>query len=306
MRVQVRRGSAIVCTITNTAKQEPDDRVLSPVLECVVFNDGSPDVAVWGYRNSTAHPVTIRVGNRNRFTPAPQGRGQPTVFEPGRFVGVFSTPFEAESTNLVWSLSGRTATASSGSPRCTATVQLRKVVVPASDPGVFQLRLNGEVVATGGNGTTTEPITVGTGEGTVSETAVPGTSLADYDSSVECTRNGTVEVSVPGTKVDGAVARGRRRRLHVHESQEGSARAASAATSTSSWAATSTSAAPAARASTSASAPRAATSTSAPRASASSLRLRRGRRPRPRCSTSRSPRPPGRRRSSSAGGSRGR
>ena len=51
--VQVLRGSAIVCTITNTAKQKSDDRDVSPVLKCVVFNDGSPDVAVWGYRNRT-------------------------------------------------------------------------------------------------------------------------------------------------------------------------------------------------------------------------------------------------------------
>ena len=42
----------------------------------------------------------------------------------------------------------------------------------------------------------------------MSETAGAGTNLADYDSSVECTRNGKVEVSVKGTKVDGAVANG--------------------------------------------------------------------------------------------------
>lgn len=42
----------------------------------------------------------------------------------------------------------------------------------------------------------------------MSETAGPGTTLADYDSSVVCARNGTVEVSVPGTKVDGAVKPG--------------------------------------------------------------------------------------------------
>jgi Domain of unknown function DUF11 len=42
----------------------------------------------------------------------------------------------------------------------------------------------------------------------VSETAASGTSLGDYQSTVECTRNGKVEVSVKGTKVDGAVANG--------------------------------------------------------------------------------------------------
>ena len=107
LEVQVRRGSAIVCVVTNTAKQEPDERVVSPDLECVVFNEGSPDIAVWGYRNRTDNPVTIPVGDLNRFEPAPRDRRQPTVFEPGRFVGVFQTPFEAGSTTLVWSLSNR-------------------------------------------------------------------------------------------------------------------------------------------------------------------------------------------------------
>ncbi len=114
--VQVGRGSEVVCTITNTAEQKADDRDVSPVLECVVFNDGSPDVAVWGYENRTNNPITIPVGDATASFRRPAGRGQPTVFEPGRVVGVFTTPFEAE-TDLVWSLSGRIATASAGSPR---------------------------------------------------------------------------------------------------------------------------------------------------------------------------------------------
>jgi Prealbumin-like fold domain len=64
------------------------------------------------------------------------------------------------------------------------------------------------VLASGGNGTIAGPYTVGVGEGTVSETAGPGTNLVDYESTVTCTRNGTREVSVSGTKVDGAVANG--------------------------------------------------------------------------------------------------
>ena len=99
-------------------------------------------------------------------------------------------------------------TASSTSTRCTAILELRKVTAPAGDPGVFNLLLNGQVLASGGNGTTAGPYTVGVGEGTVSETAGPGTNLADYESTVTCTRNGSPEVSVAGTKVDGAVANG--------------------------------------------------------------------------------------------------
>ena len=82
------------------------------------------------------------------------------------------------------------------------------MTVPADDPGFFNLQVNGQTWAIGGNGTTTGPVTIGVGEGTVSETAGPGTDLANYDSTVACSRNGKVEVSAPGTKVDGAVAQG--------------------------------------------------------------------------------------------------
>ncbi len=204
--VQVRRNDAIVCTITNTAEQEA--KAVRPVLECVVFNATTPDIAVWGYANSSGQPVSIPVGADNRFTPSPANRGQPEVFEPGRVVGVLQTPFQAGAATLQWTLSGETSTASSSSPRCTATVELRKVVVPPSDPGLFDLRINDRLVASGGNGTTTGPVVVGVGEEAVSETAAAGTNLADYESSVQCTRNGTVAVSVSGTKVDVAVARG--------------------------------------------------------------------------------------------------
>ena len=81
------------------------------------------------------------------------------------------------------------------------------MTVPADDPGFFNLQVNGQTWAVGGNGTTTGPVTVGVGEGTVSETAGPGTDLANYDSTVAC-RNRTVEVSATGTKIDGAVVQG--------------------------------------------------------------------------------------------------
>ena len=178
-----------------------------PVLECVVFRGAAPEQAVWGYRNDNDFPVQVPIGAANEFAPAPADRGQPKLFEPGRWTGTFQTPFGNAGT-LTWTLAGQTVTASSASTTCTAILQLRKVTAPAGDPGVFNLLLNGQVLASGGNGTTAGPYTVGVGEGTVSETAGPGTNLADYESTVTCTRNGTPEVSVTGTKVDGAVANG--------------------------------------------------------------------------------------------------
>jgi hypothetical protein len=206
VKVMVGKGDSIICTETNTRMQGPSP-VVVPKLECVAFKDGKPYEAVWGYENDNGFPVTIPVGNSNGFTPAPVDRGQPTVFEPGRLKGVFETTFDGAQT-LVWTVGGKSATASKASTRCTATVELRKVTVPADDPGVFHLLLQGHVLATGGNGTTTGPVTVGVGEGTVSETAGPNTDLGDYDSKIVCTRNGHEEVSVTGTKVEGAVANG--------------------------------------------------------------------------------------------------
>ena len=181
---------------------------LAPVLECVAFNASGPDIAVWGYRNRSGDPAVVTIGRPRTTSRRGTQIGKPERFEPGRYVGVFQTEFEATSTTLTWTLTGQKAEASADSQPCTATVELRKVVIPADDPGVFRLRLNNTVVATGGNGTTTGPITVGVGEATVSETAGSNTSLADYVSSVECARNGDVAVSVPGTKVDAEVANG--------------------------------------------------------------------------------------------------
>ena len=203
--VTVQRGEDVLCTITNTNKS--DVKLVAPELECVVFDGGTPEQAVWGYQNDNEFPVEVPIGTANGFAPAPENRGQPTLFQPGRLMGAFQTPFAGAAT-LAWTLAGHTVTASSASTHCTAIIELRKVLAPADDPGVFNLLLNGQVLATGGNGTTAGPYTVGVGEGTVSETAGPGTNLSDYESTVTCTRNGTVEVSVTGTKVDGAVANG--------------------------------------------------------------------------------------------------
>jgi hypothetical protein len=205
LTVRVQNEQAIACTITNTPKQQP--KPLVPVLECVVFKNGVPERAVWGYRNDNAFAAPIPIGSSNSFAPAPEDRGQPTLFEPGRWTGIFETPLNGAAT-LTWTLAGQAASASSTSDRCTATLELRKATVPASDPGLFNLLVNGTLLASGGNGTTTGPVSVGVGEGTVSERAAPGTNLTDYRSAVDCSRNGVPVLSVSGTKADGAVANG--------------------------------------------------------------------------------------------------
>jgi len=88
---------------------------VSPVLECVKDNGGGSYTAWFGYLSKNSDDVTLPIGPNNRFVPG-EDVGQPTSFEPGRKVRVFSVDFNGS--NLVWQLSGRTATASSNSKRC--------------------------------------------------------------------------------------------------------------------------------------------------------------------------------------------
>lgn len=90
---------------------------ISPVLECVAEVGDGVYRAYFGYNNPNSIAVTIPIGPNNEFVPAPQDRGQGTVFQPGRQVDVFS--FNFNGSNQVWKLNGKTATASSDfSQRC--------------------------------------------------------------------------------------------------------------------------------------------------------------------------------------------
>ena len=87
-----------------------------PVLECVRNNGDGTYTAFFGYKNENDVSVYIPVGNKNKFTPTPQDRGQTRVFLPGRKYKVFTVNFNGS--NLVWTLNGRTSTASSNSAPC--------------------------------------------------------------------------------------------------------------------------------------------------------------------------------------------
>jgi hypothetical protein len=104
---------AAVSAVPAGAQSTPS---VSPVLECVFDAGGGSYVALWGYNNRGDAAVEVPVGATNQFTPSPADRGQPTKFEVGRVVGAFTTKFNGD--NLVWSLTGRTATANKGSAAC--------------------------------------------------------------------------------------------------------------------------------------------------------------------------------------------
>jgi hypothetical protein len=92
-----------------------------PILECVLSSDDGTYTAFFGYKNENAITVTIPIGPENRFSPDPQDRGQPTAFGPGRTPywpdAAFGVLFDGS--DLVWTLNGRTSTASSASSPCS-------------------------------------------------------------------------------------------------------------------------------------------------------------------------------------------
>ncbi len=89
---------------------------LQPILDCVTRVDDTTYTAWFGYENDDAASVYVPVGPQNKFSPTPNDRNQPAVFEPGRKDKMFSVTFNGK--NLVWKLNGNEATASRKSPGC--------------------------------------------------------------------------------------------------------------------------------------------------------------------------------------------
>ncbi|WP_148267668.1 hypothetical protein [Ignavibacterium album] len=104
-------SDTVIYKVVNTLPQP-----VRPVLECVRNNGDGTYTAYFGYKNDNTVSVYIPVGSKNKFTPTPQDRGQTRVFLPGRHNRVFTVSFNGS--NLVWTLNGRTSTASSNSAPC--------------------------------------------------------------------------------------------------------------------------------------------------------------------------------------------
>jgi len=92
-----------------------------PELQCVIDNHDGSFTALFGYLNQNASAVSIPVGPLNKFSPAPQDRGQPTTFQPGHVANAFNVTFTG--TKVAWAVKGpdrhrNTAIASLDSQRC--------------------------------------------------------------------------------------------------------------------------------------------------------------------------------------------
>jgi uncharacterized repeat protein (TIGR01451 family) len=82
---------------------EPVPHRVGIFVTCVT-NQGSTYSATFGYENEGTEPTNIPVGEGNRFSPAPQNRGQPTTFEAGNVPEAFTVNDVSASTALTWAL----------------------------------------------------------------------------------------------------------------------------------------------------------------------------------------------------------
>lgn len=88
--------------------------------------------------------------------------------------------------------------------RDTGTLEVKKVLSPATDPGKFNLQIDGATAGSGanvGNGGTTGAQVVATGNHSVGETAGTATNLANYTSTYVCLDGNTTVASGTGTSV---------------------------------------------------------------------------------------------------------
>jgi hypothetical protein len=118
---------------------------VTPKVECVV-QTGSTYTAWFGYTNSKSSALTYTAGGLlNFFLPHPKDRGQPSTFQPGSHRFQFSVPFT--SGHLTWFVAGKSAKASSSTPRCS----MPQITTEALDGGTIGAAYGPVVVqATGG------------------------------------------------------------------------------------------------------------------------------------------------------------
>ena len=110
--------------------KEAKKRRVKPVLDCVIERAPGRFVAVFGYVNSHHQAVAIPVGTFNRMQPAPQDRGQPGRFQPGRHRNAFRVEFTGG--QMAWFLADERAAAFVRSERCAAAPTATPT--PASTP----------------------------------------------------------------------------------------------------------------------------------------------------------------------------
>ena len=214
--ITVAANDVVVCTITNTRKTGTIEvnKVLSPTTD-----PGRFDLQIGGTTR------TANVGNGGTTNAVTLPTGTYSVGE----LGNGTTSLAAYTTQIACTVNGSPGPSGSSTTLSgialaagdvvvctitntvrpitdTATIELKKALSPTTDPGRFDLQVNGTTRTTNaGNGATTGAIQVPvTGTHSVGELAAStATSLANYDSQISCTRNGGPGPSGAGTSLTG-------------------------------------------------------------------------------------------------------
>ena len=116
------------------------------------------------------------------------------VTGPNKGTDYVISPTPTELTEILKAIAGKL---------CPGQLTLTKKLVPSDDPGLFDLKVDGEVKkADAGNGGTTGALTLDAGSHTIGEAGGTGTSLSDYSSSTKCTDSSGADVPVTDGKIN--------------------------------------------------------------------------------------------------------
>jgi hypothetical protein len=200
--VNVAKDQSVVCTITNTRKTGTltVNKVVVPADDPGTFNlqiDGATAGSGANVGNGgTTGAVTVNTGTHTFGETAGTGTSLADyAAESSCLVG--STPVNAAAGSINVG-HGQNVVCTITNTRRTGTLTVNKLLVPADDPGTFNLQIDGQTAGTGtnvGHNGTTGPIQVNTGPHSVGETAGSGTNLDDYANSIAC-RAGETSVTV--------------------------------------------------------------------------------------------------------------
>ena len=188
-------GESATCTITN------DDQPATLTVEKVV-SGGDLDCEEFSFKVNDGVAASFDEDCSNELT---VDAGDYTVVEPS--VDGYTTTYANDLNDNLdcddLSLgNGESATCTITNTRDTGDLTIIKVLDPTDDPGRFDLLVDGLIMEEdAGHLGTTGSMVFDTGTYTVSELAGTGTTLTDYDSSIECLDGETEVASSDGTSV---------------------------------------------------------------------------------------------------------
>jgi hypothetical protein len=165
-------------------------------VECNIDRPGhSGECATWGYPTlkftEQQTPGYTLTDITCRYTQGTNGYGAAvTTGSPLKPAGEVTKDLAAGTVSLKihWYETVKCWFTNTKNPPPTGTIKVTKSLVPSTDSGRFNLLIDGATKAGNvGDGGTTGVVTVPAGTHTVGESAVAGTSLSDYSSTLSCT-----------------------------------------------------------------------------------------------------------------------